>query len=94
MQQTHMTNNVVIAEIKIKHEPAAPEAPLIIISTKEHVHNLISHASLTLGQREEEQLLRFNAIVFLTAIKPVGLSHCEQEQTPTDQNSGKAGAAG
>jgi hypothetical protein len=71
-QQTHVTNNVAIAEIKIKHEPAEPVAPSIIIPTKEHVHNLlISHASLTLGQRDEEHLLRFKAIVIFTAVGPV-----------------------
>jgi hypothetical protein len=67
-----VTNNIAIAEIKIKHEPAEPVAPLIIISTKEHVHDLlISHASLILGQREEEQLLRVNAKAIFTSIEPV-----------------------
>ncbi len=67
-----MTNNVAIAEIKIKHEPAEPVAPLIIIPTKEHVHDLlICHASLKPGQREEEQLLRINAIAIFTAVGPM-----------------------
>ncbi len=67
-----MTNNVPIAEIKIKHEPVESVAPSTIIPTKEDVHNLLStHASLTLGQREEEQLLRVNAITSLTAFKTV-----------------------
>jgi hypothetical protein len=67
-----VTNNVAIAEIKIKHEPAEPVAPSIIIPAKKRVHDLLStHASLASGQREEEQLLRVNAIASFTAFKPV-----------------------
>ena len=67
-----MTIDFATAEVKIKHKLTEPVGSPIIIPTKNHVDDLlIRHASLALGQREEEQLLRINMIASLTAVGPM-----------------------